>query len=385
LKWTVDNKSVDVESDVKIALIKIDNNGFVRVRCFYNNLNKEIAFPPESAEVVNKAIGPMVDFVDNFPFQLGSYPEDKKIFMDEATMSFDWHTKVIGTVIKEFQPNVVIHDIYTPNQLLTSQYIMPYFDPDSSRYASATEEQKIEASDEVLNMYKQMDNMVGEILKNADKNTYIVFSSDHGNIPLNKYVNLNNLFAKKGWLKFTIDQNTGEPIIDWKNTKVIYLKMAHIYINPKGLDGNYERARGTEYENLRQEVEEILTSLTDENGTKVVVDITEWERAEEKLSMDPSRVGDLVIANTPGYGWSEDMTEDLKIFVNSSEGGYKQAVDPNVTGMWTPFMIAGPGIKKNNFLGDKPISHIDQYPTILKALKVKIPKGVEGKPLSIFK
>lgn len=385
LKWTVDNKTIDVESDVKIALIKIGDDGFIRIRCFYNNLNQEIAFPSDSAEIVNKAIGPMVDFVDNFPFQLGSYPEDKKIFMDEAAMSFEWHTKAIGTVIKEFQPDVVIHDIYTPNQLLTSQYIMPYFDPNSSRYVNSTEEQKMEASDQVLNIYKQMDNMIGEIFKKADKNTYIVFSSDHGNIPLNKYVNLNNLFAKKGWLKFTIDPKTGEPIIDWKNTKVIYLKMAHVYINPNGLAGNYERASGLAYEKLRQEVENSLISLADEDGSKPVVEITRWEKAEEVLSMDPSRVGDLIIANTPGYGWSENMSTDLKVFVNPSEGGYKQAVDPGVPGMWTPFMIAGPGIKKNNYLGDTPIHHIDQYPTILKALNVEIPKEVEGKPLSIFK
>jgi len=384
LKWTVDNNTVDVESDVKIALIKIDNDGFVRIRCFYNNLNKEITIPSESAEIVNEAIGPMVDFVDNFPFQLGSYPEDKKIFMDEAKMSFDWHIEAIGTVINELKPNVVIHDIYTPNQLLTSQYIMPYFDPNSTRFATSTEEQRAEASNEVLNMYKEMDKMIGEILNNADINTYIVFSSDHGNIPLNRYVNLNNLFAKKGWLKFTIDPKTGEPVVDWKNTKVIYLKMAHVYINPNGLDGNYERASGPTYMKLRQEVESTLISLVDDNGSRPVVEITQWENAEEKLNMDPSRVGDLIIANTPGYGWSENMSMDLKVFVDSSEGGYKQAVDPSIPGMWTPFMIVGPGIKKNNFLGDKPINHIDQYPTILKALKIEIPKEVEGKPLSIF-
>ena len=33
----------------------------------------------------------MVDFVDNYPAQLVYYDEDKKIFQDEATMSFDWH------------------------------------------------------------------------------------------------------------------------------------------------------------------------------------------------------------------------------------------------------------------------------------------------------
>jgi arylsulfatase A-like enzyme len=52
--------------------------------------------------------------------------------------------------------------------------------------------------------------------------------------------------------------------------------------------------------------------------------------------------------------------------------------------MWTPFMISGPGIKNNNFLGEKPIDHIQQYPTIMEALKIKIPDFVQGKAVEVF-
>jgi predicted AlkP superfamily phosphohydrolase/phosphomutase len=388
LKWKAiptEEKTIDVVSDVKVALIKIDKDGFFRARLFYNNLNKQIAYPPEAADMVKSQAGPMVDFVDNFPFQLGYYPEDKKIFMDEANMSFEWHTKAVSTLVDQFNPNIVIHDIYTPNQMLTSPYLMPYFDPKSARYSEASNKQKDEAQKGMFDMYKRLDNIIGEILKEAGSKTYVVFSSDHGNIPLDRYVNLNNLFAKKGWLKFTIDPATGEPVIDWNSSTVIYLKMAHVYVNPNGLAGKYERASGEAYESLRDEVKTALLELEDGNGVKPVIDITPWEEAKDGLNMDPDRVGDLVIANSPGYGWSEDMDNDLTIFVPPQEGGYKQAVDPNVPGMWSPFMIAGPGIKKNNFIGDKPISHVDQYPTIMKALGVKSPNFVQGEVLKIFK
>jgi len=53
--------------------------------------------------------------------------------------------------------------------------------------------------------------------------------------------------------------------------------------------------------------------------------------------------------------------------------------------MWTPFIIAGPGIKEGNFLGNKPFTIIDQYPTIMNALKVKIHDFVQGKSLPVFK
>jgi len=384
LTWKVGDKTTPVDTEVKVTVIKLGENGFYRVRLYYNNLNKYIAFPPESSDAMVRAIGPMIDFVDNFPFQLVYYPEDKKTFIQEASMSFDWHTKAVGTMVSQFNPDVIIHDIYTPNQMLTAPWWMGYVDPQSDTYKTATVAQKKQASNEVLDMYKRIDTMIGEILKVSGSNTYVVFTSDHGNIPLNKYVNLNNLFAQKGWLKFTIDPMTGEPVIDWKNSTVMYLKMAHVYINPNGLDGIYKRASGPEYEILRAEVAAALNELADENGQKPLVEVTKWENAKEFLQMDPDRVGDLVIANAPGYGWSENMTNDLVLFTKATESGYKQAVDPNVPGMWAPFMMMGPGIKRNNYLGDKPINHVDQYPTIMNALKVKSPNFVQGKVLPIF-
>ena len=107
---------------------------------------------------------------------------------------------------------------------------------------------------EVKDMYKQLDSMIGEIINHVDEDTIVVLSSDHGAVPLNKSVRLNNLFAKKGWLRSTINPTTGEPIINWENPTVIYLKMDNIYISPSGLAGNWIRSSGEIYEKLREEV-----------------------------------------------------------------------------------------------------------------------------------
>ncbi|MDO8549937.1 MAG: alkaline phosphatase family protein, partial [Ignavibacteria bacterium] len=362
------------------------SDGFFRLRLNYDNLNKYIAQPAEAAGAMEADLGPLVDFPDNYPAQLIYYPEDKKIFQDEAAMSFAWHTGAVNSLIKNFSPNVIIHDIYTPNQMLTSRWWMGYVDPVSTRYEDISSQERVKLWAEVGEMYKKLDGIIGEVLKNADSNTYIVLSSDHGAVPLNTTVRLNNLFAKKGWLKFTEDPKTGEPIINWANSKVMYLKMAHVYINPNGLVGNYERASGLAYEKLRNEVRQALTDLKDENGNKALVEAVNWESVKDYLKLDPSRAGDLVIANAPGYGWDETMTSDLKIFVQTEITGYKQAIKAqDVPGMWTPFIIAGPGIKAGNFMGNKPFTLIDQYPTIMKALKVKIPDFVQGKALPVFK
>lgn len=386
LKWKAENQQVDVDSDVKATVVKLDDDGFFRIRLFYNNLNRYNAQPSEAADAMRESAGPMIDFVDNFPPQLIYYSEDKQTFQDEADMSFTWHKDAVSAVMKNFSPNVVIHDIYTPNQMLTSRWWMGYIDPSSARYEDVSVKEREQLWQEVQGMYKKLDDIIGEVLKVADKNTFIVISSDHGAVPLDRWVHLNNVFAKKGWLKFTIDPQTGEPNIDWKNSKVMYLKMAHVYINPNGLDGNYHRASGSEYEALREQVRETLFILQDENGKKPVVEVVKWEDAEKFLQLDPERVGDLVIANAPGFGWNEEMTADLQEFSQPLKTGYKQAIkSENTPGMWTPFIIRGPGIKESNFLGDEPIEMVDQYPTIITALKEQIPNFVQGRTLNVFK
>jgi len=380
LKW----QEHDVDSDVKIKIIKLkidelDNKGFFRIRCFYNNLNKYITKPSEISEDLVKNVGPMVDFVDNFPPQLIYYPEDKDTFLEEADMSFDWHTGAAKYILEKYQPEVFIHDIYTPNQMLTSRWWLGYIDPVSKRYNDVSGKDRKQLWKEVKDMYKKLDKIIGEHLKHADKNTLIILSSDHGAAPLNKWVRLNNVFAREGLLKFTINEKTGEPIIDWENSKVIYLKMDNVYIHPDGLAGNWQRGSGPEYEKLRDKAIKLLKELKDENGEKPVVSVVKWEDVEDYLDLPKDRVGDLIIANEAGFGWNEEMTRDLEIFTTPLKTGYKQAILPLETkAMWTPFIIMGPGVKKNYEI-KKPIIMVDQYPTIMHLMGLKIPDFVEGK------
>lgn len=204
-------------------------------------------------------------------------------------------------------------------------------------------------------------------------------SSDHGVCPLHRLVKLNNLFASRGWLRFTIDEKSGEPSIDWKNTKVIYLKRANIYINPLGLDGNWKRGKGPAYEKLRAEVISALVDLKDHQGIKPVKNVVKWEDAPKFFKLPSSRVGDLVLETRLNYFWFEEVDKDLSIFSNPLTSGYKQTINPQENDcMWTPLLIWGKGVKKGHRLS-KPIAHVDQLPTILKLMKIKIPKKIQGK------
>ena len=97
--------------------------------------------------------------------------------------------------------------------------------------------------------------------------------------------------------------------------------------------------------------------------------------------MPASRVGDLLVANQPGYGWVEETTANKHVFFEPRKTGYKQAIEPGSTNaVWTPFVIKGPGIPAGQELAE-PISHVDQLPTILTAMGIDVPEGVEGQAI----
>lgn len=378
LKW----KDIDVPLKVKINVIKMSAEGFFRVRFLYDTLNEYIVKPGEVAEELRTGSGPMVDYVDNYPAQLIYYdPEDKETFLQEKDLSFDWHQRAGQFILKNYKPDIFIHDIYSPNQMLTSRWWMGALDPVSARYNDVSAKDRAKLWDEVHRMYKQLDDLVGNMINAADGKTLVVLSSDHGAVPLDISVRLNNLFAREGLLKFSLDPATGEPLIDWANTQVIFLKMDGIFIRPDGLDGNWKRGSGKNYAKLRARVTRLLKDLEDDEGRKVLAEVVPWEKARQYLNLPPDRVGDLVVANAPGYGFSEEVTDNLAIFDVPLIAGYKQAVmADNVKGMWTPFMVWGPGVKKNYRIS-KPIRLIDQYPTIMTLLGHSIPDYVEGRVL----
>lgn len=372
-------KGVKFSSSARVKVIKIWPDGNFRVRVLYDNMNRLITEPGEASDEFRAGVGPMVDHADNWPPQLIFESEDKKTFLEEMRMSLDWHKRAVPFVFDKYKPDLFIHDTYTPNQMLESRWWMGAIDKNSKHYSP---EKAKKAWKDILEMYQGLDSILGEALKNADPNTIIALSSDHGVCPIHRLVHLNNLFAKKGWLKFTVDADSGEAIIDWKNTKVIYLKMLHVYINPEGLGGDWKMASGPEFEKLRDEVVETLKEVTDENGIKPLVKAVKREDAERVFDLPKERIGDLVLETRLNYFWYEEVDKSLKLFSDPLTSGYKQSLDPvSNQCMWTPFLVWGPGVKKGHKLA-QPILHVDQLPTLLKLLDVKSPKHVQGKVLT---
>jgi predicted AlkP superfamily phosphohydrolase/phosphomutase len=382
--WERRLSAIPVDTHLKLKVIRLGARGELRVRVYYDNLNEFSVQPSSAYEPIFKALGPMVDFPDSYPAQLVRVPEDKATFLEEAAMSLDWHRRLAGFALNDLGLQAVVHNVYTPNQMLTSRWWLGYLDPKSRRYDRVSPVERERLWGDVLDMYRRVDSILGEILAKADENTLVVLSSDHGVVPLDREVHLNDLFAREGLLKFSRDPHTGIFEIDWARTRAVFLKMDGVYVNPDGLDGNYSPASGPKYEALRARVRTLIENLRDENGVAPLAHISPRERASLELGLEPGRVADLVIANRAGFSWTESLSEDLKIFSEPAVTGYKQAVSAGENhGMWTPFVIVGPGIRAGHAL-PAPIHHVDQYPTIMKALGEPLPDFAQGHEADVF-
>jgi hypothetical protein len=140
MKWEQEMTGVNVPSHLRVKLIKLGDRHTFRLRVLYDALNDSLTYPFQLNEDLHKYSGPMVDFPDDFPPQLIYYPEDKQTFADENRFSFEWHQKTLRYLFEHLQQDVIIQNIYTPNQMLTSRWWMQHADPASRRYSAAGED-----------------------------------------------------------------------------------------------------------------------------------------------------------------------------------------------------------------------------------------------------
>ena len=369
-----------LESSLKVSLIRLAPSGAMKARLLFDPMNRTTVEPADAVPAMEKALGPMVDFPDNWPAQLNNSPEEKNTFFSEAKMALDWHRALVPFIYSTLKPDVFIQDTYTPNQMLESRWWLPYVDRNSSRYAAASPGERAAALADLEEMYRRLDAVLGEAMKSAGGNSLIVLSSDHGIAPLNRYVMLNDLFAKEGLLSFSTNPATGAPAIDWAGTKVAHLKMIGVYLRPDGLAGQWRRGGGPEYNALRGKVKKMLLGLRD-GAAAPLERVVNWEDAGG-LRMPKDRVPDLLLVMKPGYGLTEEMSAGLPVFRDAREGGYKQALlaEKN-SALWTPFIVMGPGVKKGYRL-KRNISNADQLPTLLKLTGVPVPGYMQGKVIN---
>ncbi|MFC2159734.1 alkaline phosphatase family protein, partial [Actinomycetota bacterium] len=256
----------------------------------------------------------------------------------------------------------------------------------------------------MLGVYKVLFKMVDNIRKNcADENTTVCVVSDHGTLPVKKYVNANSIMRREGWSKFIKNSDTELWDLDIKNSKAAFAHWnSGIWINLKDREKHGLIEKGSEYERLRDKIINRLREVLDPDTGEPVFDLVARKEALEVLGLWGERIPDIMAFARSNYmfmgGRTENISKDLmdlydldEDVINSEiafEAGvvrpiYSQhanlpcATEEGLTSMRAVFFLTGPDIIENN--RGQRVNLVDVAATLSHILKIKPPKNCEGR------
>ncbi len=228
--------------------------------------------------------------------------------------------------------------------------------------------------------YQYLDGKIGELLEIIDDDTVVIVVSDHGAKPMKGVICINEWLVREGYLKLKahpIKQvRLDEADIDWENTTAwgwggYY---ARVFFNVKGREETGV-IDSKDFERIRSEVSEKLRQIRGVNG----------EALDTKVYIPAELYGGVVKGNPPDLMVYFD---DLSYRSTGTLGHNCLHLSENDTGpddavhdwdgifiLWDPKHKVG-GIIQN-------ITLYDVAPTILHAMGLKVPKGMEGKIIKV--
>jgi predicted AlkP superfamily phosphohydrolase/phosphomutase len=234
---------------------------------------------------------------------------------------------------------------------------------DTDRHAGAVDE-----------MYRRMDQLVGETRARIDAKSALFVISDHGFKQFRRGVNLNAWLQREGLLAVREGAAPGEYLsaVDWSRTRAYALGLGGIYVNLKGRE-RQGVVEASEAPAVKRRIVEGLCALRDDGVRPIrrVVDVAaEWT--------GPYRDGgpDLL----PGY------EDGYRVSWDCAKGCVKPELFEDNTKCWSGDHCVDseivPGVVFTNLpLDGERARLMDVGPTVLDLFGVEVPRYMTGKSL----
>lgn len=232
----------------------------------------------------------------------------------------------------------------------------------------------------IQDLYRNADDLVGEVLEVMDKDDLLMVISDHGFKPFKYGVNLNSFLYAHGYLVLKENEPPGQNWfggIDWENTRAYAYGLSGVFINTRGRESKGCVDPGKEKTDLLRELKDRFESIS--HGDNDIRPIRRAALARNVLKGPyTNQAPDLLIGYESGYRASW----------NCATGRITDAViEPN-TKRWSgdhcmaPELV--PGVFFSNWkLEEENPALIDLAPTILTLFGVGAKKFQDGRPLTI--
>jgi predicted AlkP superfamily phosphohydrolase/phosphomutase len=243
-------------------------------------------------------------------------------------------------------------------------------DPSSPRYDAAL---AAIYGDAITDMYRRMDDIVGQVRARLADGTTLIVMSDHGFHLFSRQFHVNTWLIDCGYL---VLKSGGTSILDadWAQTRAYSLGTGQIYVNLQGREGQGIVTFGR-IDALVDEIHDRLVVLTDPvGGAKVFVEV---HKGRDLYVGGAPGAPDLQLAFASGYqtSWATKLGgvgarqfEDNPKKWSGDHAASAEAETRGVLFVSHPVTLDEPGIE-------------DLAPTLLSGLGVALPPDLDGSRL----
>ncbi len=239
--------------------------------------------------------------------------------------------------------------------------------------------------DVIPELYKKMDEILGEVLNTVDDRTPVIVVSDHGFTTFRRQFNVNdwlvkhdymkvkeNLYSEKG--KF-LRTRRGDFFVDWSQTEAYQIGLTGIYINEKGREGQGTVAPENKWKVAREIKQKLLQVSDPKTGKKVFERVYLAKDLYEGLYWQDGP--DLILGFNEGYrtSWAS---------AGGALAGEKLITDNLNKWSGTHIVEAAqvPGtVASNVAISKENPAIVDVAATVLNYYGIKAPAKLDGAPL----
>ncbi len=240
----------------------------------------------------------------------------------------------------------------------------------------------------ILDVYKRMDTIIGEVRKRLSDRDVLLVVSDHGFHTWRREFNTNTWLVRNGFMQLKGSDSDGDlrkldlmfsggsffPNVDWSRTKAYALGLGQIYINLKGRERDGVVEPGDEYRKVVGEIQAAIVDYRDpDNGDPVVANA--YARDDIYKGGEVDHAGDLLISFHTGYrtSWQTALgavPENILVANLKKWSGDHCASDISETSGF---------LASNRRVADERPSIVDVAPTVYRLFGLEIPEQVDGK------
>lgn len=156
---------------------------------------------------------------------------------------------------------------------------------------------------ELLEIYRGVDQAIGEAMKKAGPDTTLVVMSDHGFASFDRAVHLNSWLMRQGFLALDDPANTGDQElfahVDWAKTQAYAIGLNGIYLNLEGREPGGTVSADDKQRILNSIAEKLLAFRDEKTGQQVVDKVYFPEKAFRGRNLKDSP--DLFVGFRRGY------------------------------------------------------------------------------------